>query len=86
LVRTTERTGHPQCRIALGLACGPADFAGHHQAVAVLHDAVTHEAQKRSDARGFLEQPGLVVTYGAVGRVGEQQAEEVTFGTFLAAV
>ncbi len=35
---------------------------------------MAHEAQERADARGFLEQPGLVVACGAVGLVGEQQA------------
>jgi len=73
-------------RDAADAQIGLGHLIGHHQAVAVLHDAVTHAAQKRSDALGFLEQPGLVVTCGAVGRVGEQQAAEVTVGTFLAAV
>jgi len=85
LVRTTERTGHSQCRLALGLACGLADFADHHQAVAVLHDAVPHEAQECSDSWGFLEEPGLVVACGAVGLVGEQLAAEIALCTFRAA-
>jgi len=85
-VRTTERTGHAQRCLTLRSAYGLADFTGDHKAVAVLHDAMAHEAQESTDARGFLEQPGLVVTCGAVGRVGEQQAAEVTVGTFLAAV
>ena len=45
---------------------------------------MAHEAQESADARGFLEQPGLVVACGAVGLVGEQQAAEVAFGALLA--
>jgi hypothetical protein len=46
---------------------------------------MAHEAQERANARGLFEQAGLVVTGGAVGLVGEQQAAKVALGTFLAA-
>jgi hypothetical protein len=42
---------------------------------------MTHEAQEITDARSFLEQPGLTITAGSVGLVGEQQAAEVAFGS-----
>jgi hypothetical protein len=84
LVCTVEGTNHPQWCVWFSLALGLTAFAGHHQAVAVLLDAMPHEAEERSNAGGLLEQPGLVVAGGAVDLVGEQQTAEVAFGTPLA--
>lgn len=50
---------------------------------AVLHDAMAHEAHEGTNARSLREDPDLAIGAGAMGLVGEQQAAEVTFGTFL---
>ena len=60
------------------------DFAGHHQSIAVFHDAMAHEAQEGTHTRSLFEQTGLSIAGGTVGLVREQQTAEVAFGALLA--
>ncbi len=83
-MRTLEGSGHPDRGFSLRSACGLTDFAGYHKAIAVLHDAMPHEAQKGTHTRSLFEQPGLSITGGTVGRVREQQPAEVAFSALLA--
>ena len=84
LMRTLEGSGHPDRGFSLSSACGLTDFAGHHQSIAVLHDAMAHEAQIGTHTRSLFEQTGLSIAGGTVGLVREQQPAEVAFGALLA--
>ncbi len=84
LVGTLERSGHPDRGFSFSSACGLTDFAGHRQSIAVLHDAVPHEAQKDTNTRSLFEQTGLSIASGTVGLVRKQQTVKTPFGTFIA--
>ena len=45
---------------------------------------MTHEAQKGTNTRSLLQQPGLTIATGAMGLDGKQQSSKVTFGSLLA--
>ena len=83
LVCTRERTGHPQRRLPPAIAIRCCHLTSHHQAVAVLHQAMPQVAEERPGATGLAEQPGFPIAAGAVGLVGEQQAAEISLGTRL---
>jgi hypothetical protein len=80
LLSAGERTRHPHGCRPLPVAIGWSHLAGHHQAVAVLHEAMAQVAEKRAGAPGLAEQPRLSIAAGAVGLVGEQQAAEISLG------
>jgi len=61
-------------------AIGVGDLDVHHQAVAVVHQDVTHVAQPRLVALGFFVQARIGIGAAGVGVVAALLAFEVDFG------
>jgi hypothetical protein len=83
LVRTRQRTGNPHGRRPLPEAIGWGHLPGHHQTVAVLHQAVAKVAEVGPDTAAIAEQAHLIIAAGTVGLLGEQQTTEISLGELL---
>src|SRR5436305_29800 len=72
-------TEHARGRLALGGSGGVRQLRIHHQAVAVLHQQVSHVAELRGLAGRFPEQPSVGIGGRGVRRVAPLLAMKVAF-------
>lgn len=79
-VRARQVFDHFQGRMPLGRAIGLGKSAIDHQAVAVFHQGMPHEAQLRFLALAFAQQPAVRIGGGLMGLVLALLAFEVHFG------